>query len=100
MTLAGFQKRHLRGLAHHLKPVAHVGQGGITPSVCEGIGEALDARELIKVKLVQFTERRKTFAAELAEAVEADLVGLIGNVAILYREHPDPARREVEVPQR
>lgn len=100
MTLAGFQKRHLRGLAHHLKPVAHVGQGGITPAVQDGIGQALDARELIKVKLVQFTEQRKTFATELADAVEAELVGLVGNVAILYREHPDPARRDIEVPQR
>ena len=100
MTLEGFQRRHLRGLAHHLTPVAQVGQGGITPAVCNGISDALLARELVKVRLVQFTSQRKVFAAELAEAVNAELVGLIGHVAILYRAHPEPERRGIDLPVR
>ena len=62
--------------------------------------EALAAHELIKVRFVDDKERRRELAAELAEAVEAGLAGVVGHVAILYRPHPDAKKRRIELPQR
>ena len=45
------QRRHLKAEAHHLKPVLHVGKGGVTPAVAAELDEVLDSLELVKVKL-------------------------------------------------
>ena len=47
--LSGAQRKHLRGLAHHVKPVVHVGKNGVTDPVLQEVEEALDSHELIKV---------------------------------------------------
>ena len=98
--LAGFQRRALRAQAHALRPVVQIGQAGITPGVLQSLQEALDAQELLKVRLVAFQDRRKEIAAELAQAAECELVGLIGSIAILFRAHADPAKRRVQLPTR
>ena len=100
MELAGYQRRALRAAAHGLQPVAHVGKEGLADSVLKSVGEALDAHELIKVRFIDQKERRREVAAELAEALGAALAGVVGHVAILYRPHPDEARRKVRVPDR
>ena len=51
MKLSNKQIRHLRGLAHDLKPVVMVGDKGLTDNVIEELNIALDAHELIKVKI-------------------------------------------------
>jgi len=56
--LKSFQAKHLRALAHSLKPVVLVGQKGISPSLLGSIHEALNAHELIKIKFVDFKDRR------------------------------------------
>jgi RNA-binding protein len=96
--LTGTQRKYLRGLAHHLKPVIHVGRNGVTDPVLREIAEALDSHELIKVKLVDPQGHKKELAAEIAERSGGAAVGLVGNVVTLYREHPDPEQRKVEVP--
>ena len=87
-TLKGFQRRYLRGLAHKLHPVVQVGHSGITDAVIAAVGAALLVHELIKVKMEQ-PEDKKAMAAELAEQAGAELCGLVGHVAILYRRHPE-----------
>ena len=57
MTMPGFQKKYLKGLAHGLKPTVFIGQKGVTPAVIQSVDEALDAHELIKVKFVDFKEK-------------------------------------------
>jgi RNA-binding protein len=100
MELAGYQRRALRAAAHGLQPVAHVGKEGLGENVLKSVGEALDAHELIKVRFIDQKERRRELAAELAEALGAALAGVVGHVAILYRPHPDVAKRKVRVPDR
>ena len=100
MELAGYQRRALRAAAHALTPIAQVGKDGLTDNVLEGIGEALDAHELIKVRFVDQKERRRELAGELANALDAALAGVVGHVAILYRPHPDADRRRVHLPVR
>jgi RNA-binding protein len=91
------QVKHLRGLAHGLKPVVFIGQKGITPAVLDSMNEALDAHELIKVKFLDFKDRRlkASCAAEIEHASSSRLVGMIGHVALYYRPHHDPGRRKI-----
>jgi len=95
--LSGAQRKHLRGLAHHVKPVVHVGKNGVTDPVLQEVEEALDSHELIKVKLVDPQGRKKELADELASRSGGTRVGLVGNIVTPYRQHPDPEKRKVEV---
>jgi RNA-binding protein len=83
--LTSSQRKHLRGLAHHLEPVVRVGQKGVTESVVGETGRALEAHELIKVRLDAEGKEKKELAEALAEAAGAELAGVVGKIAILYR---------------
>jgi RNA-binding protein len=96
--LTGAQKKHLRGLAHHLKPVVQIGRNGLTDPVVQSIDEALEVHELIKVRLADPQGEKRELAGEIAERTGSVWVGLVGNVVTLYRQHPDPEERKVELP--
>jgi len=95
--LAGFQRRHLRGLATPIKPLVHVGESGVSEAVIKALDAALEDHELVKVKLHQ-PEDKKACAAALAERTSAHLCGLVGHTVILYRRHPEKPR--IELPER
>ncbi len=87
--LTGKQLRHLRALAHALKPVVQVGKQGFTDAVREQIDGALTSHELIKVKLSSEAPMKVKELGNLAsEAVSAHLAQTIGLTALLYRAHP------------
>ncbi|MBU6335367.1 MAG: YhbY family RNA-binding protein [Chloroflexi bacterium] len=88
------QRARLRSLAHALRPALMIGQHGLTEAVIRA-GDAALAAELIKVRFLDHREERAALAARLATALGAELVGLIGHVAIVYRRHHDPARRVI-----
>lgn len=102
------QRKALRAEAHHLNPVASIGQNGLTPAVLKEIDGALKAHELIKVKL-QGIERdvRPAMFAEICTALECAQVQHIGNILILWREKPEaekpvaakPANRRAAKPK-
>ncbi len=96
--LTGARKKHLRGLAHHLKPVVQLGKNGLTEPVLASIDLALDDHELIKVRLADPQGRKRELAAEIAERSGSVQVGLVGNVVTLYRRQPDPEKRRIELP--
>ena len=84
------QTRYLRSLAHALKPVVRVGQRGITTGVTEELEQALQAHELVKIKIeVGDRASRKACIAQLCELSGAHLVQSIGNVAVLYRHNEE-----------
>jgi len=93
-ALTSRQRKHLRGLAHALKPVVHVGQGGVSPAVLAELDRALAEHELVKVRLHE-PEDKKGLAAALAEGAGATLCGLVGHTAILYRRDPEDPRIDV-----
>lgn len=95
--LAGFQRKHLRKLAHDLKPVVSVGDAGVSDAVAKALDEALEHHELVKVKLHQPPDK-KAAAAELARSGRAELCGLVGHTVILYRRNTESPR--VEIPDR
>jgi RNA-binding protein len=99
-SLKGFQRTYLRGLAHSLRPVIQVGKSGITPELLKAVDEALDAHELIKVKFMDFKEDRKALSKVIGEKTSSEVVGLIGNIAIFYREQPDKDKRKIVLPSK
>jgi RNA-binding protein len=90
------RRKHLRGLAHHLKPVVQIGQNGVTDAVVGQVASALMDHELIKVRLREPADK-KTMASEVAARTGAELCGLIGHTVILYKRHPEEPR--IELPE-
>jgi len=85
--LTGKQKRFLRAEAHHLTPIFQVGKGGVNDEMTKQIREALEVRELIKVRILDNCEEDKHEVAEaLAKNAHAELVQLIGLTVVLYKE--------------
>jgi len=92
-VLSDAQRRHLRGLAHPLKPVVRVGQAGLTAAVASETERALHDHELIKVRGPGGDRAaRDALFAELARSTGSTLVHRIGHVAVLYRPRPGLAR--------
>jgi len=88
VSISEKQKRYLRGLAHAIKPVVMVGQSGLSEAVLAELGQALDAHELVKVKVrVGEREARAELIGSLASATGADLIQTIGQMAVLFRRN-------------
>jgi RNA-binding protein len=88
MPLKATQKRHLRGLAHHLRPLVTVADKGLSESVVAEIERALYDHELVKIKLRADRETRKQWEQQIAVTCQAELVQSIGQVACFYKKHP------------
>ena len=99
--LTGLQAKYLRSLAHALKPVVFVGQKGITDAFIASTEQAFDRHELIKVKFIDFKEKKQK--KEISEIIKIKtgclMAGLIGHVAIFYKQHDDPEKRRVVLPE-
>jgi RNA-binding protein len=96
--LSGTQRKYLRGLSHGLAPIVQVGKGGVSEALAARVDAALEEHELIKVRFLEFKKDRKPLSAELARRTRSHLAGVIGNVAVLYREAREPERRRVTLP--
>ncbi len=96
-TLKGSQRKYLRAQAHHLSPVVLIGAKGVTDTLIGSVKAALADHELIKIKFGEFKEAKKEISQEIAEATKSELVGLIGNIAIFYRQNPDPEKRKIKI---
>ena len=81
------QRAYLRGLSTNYDTIFQVGKGGITDNMTEQIGNALEARELIKLRVLDNSEYGPREAAEIiAERLGADVVSVVGTRFVLYRE--------------
>jgi len=98
MDLTSSQRRHLRGLAHALSPVVIVGSAGLSEGVVREVHGALDAHELIKVKLDADRDERGALAVELSKACRAAVAQQIGHVVVLYRPNKDAKKRKIVFP--
>ncbi len=78
--------KYLRGLAHPRKPVVMLGTGGFSDAVMAELEAALDAHELVKVKVrVGDRDARDAVVAEIVAATGAVQVQRVGHVLTLYR---------------
>lgn len=91
MALSATEKKHFRGIGHHLKPVVLIGSQGLSEAVLAEIDRALEEHELIKVKVHgENREARHAVLDALPEATGCQLVTTIGGVALIYR----PAKKQ------
>lgn len=89
--MTGKERAAFRAQANSLEPLFHIGKSGMNEGVIRQTDDALRARELIKVKVLlessPITPRQA--ADELAAAVGAEVIQVIGGVIVLYRESPE-----------
>lgn len=95
--LSGKQRRHLRGLAHALRPVVQIGKGGIDDGLVAAVDRALGDHELVKVKVGEAAAvDRHAAADELAGKTGSEVAQVLGNMLVLYR--PDPEKPAIKLP--
>ena len=81
------QRAQLRGMANGYETIFQVGKGGIGDQLIKQVDEALEARELIKMRVLETCPDTSRVAADtIAQRVGADVVQVIGYRFILYRE--------------
>jgi len=87
MSISEFQRRHLKKLAHHLKPVVIVGNAGLSENVIHEIDEALEHHELIKVRINAGDKKeREALIEDISNKTGSTPVVRIGHVAGFYRQ--------------
>lgn len=93
------QRAFLRSLASTADTVYQVGKGGIGEELCCGLSDALEARELIKIRVLENSGyTAKKAAAQIAEALGADVVTTVGSKVVLYRRSSRELKRRIELP--
>lgn len=96
--MKGKQKRYLRSLAVNIDAIFQVGKGGLNDALIEQLKDALKARELIKIKVLNNCENTaKELAEEIAAATDSELVQVIGSNVVLYRHNPE--KSQIELPE-
>ena len=91
MALSSEQKKAFKRIGHHLKPVVMVSENGITEGVLAELNRALDDHELIKIRVsAGDRETKQELITEICAASKAELVQVIGKMAILLRRNKTP----------
>lgn len=99
MTFTGKDRAALRGEAHHLDVLVHVGHQGITPTVVQALDDALRTKELVKVAMTKGADvKPKEIAHDLAAQVGAEVIQVIGRTLTLFRENPELPRKKGDLP--
>ena len=87
------QRAALRAMANTMQPILHIGKEGIGPNLCKQAWDALEARELIKVTVLETAPMNAREACqELCEHVHCEPVQVIGNRFVIYREAREDSR--------
>ncbi len=94
--LTGNQRSYLKSLANGLEPILQIGKNGITENFVKQVDEALEAREIIKIKVLNnsFLEPKKV-ANELCKLTGAEFVQSIGSKIVIYRESKENKKIEI-----
>uniref|UniRef100_UPI000CDA1A54 ribosome assembly RNA-binding protein YhbY n=1 Tax=Lactonifactor longoviformis TaxID=341220 RepID=UPI000CDA1A54 len=81
------QRAYLKGLAMNVDPILQIGKSSLTPENTKSVAEALNARELIKISVLQnCMDDPKAMAQILAERTGSQVVQVIGKKIVLYKE--------------
>lgn len=92
------QRAYLKGLAMTLEPIYQIGKSSLTPEITEGVSEALEARELIKINVLKnCMDDPKELARVLSERTHSEVVQVIGKKIVLYRESKD--KKKIILPE-
>lgn len=93
------QRAYLKSLAMTMDPIFQIGKASVTPELCTAISEALAARELIKISVLQnCADDPGVIAQMLSERTHSQVVQVIGKKIVLYKEGKDDKKR-IELPR-
>ena len=91
------QRAFLRSLSTDLDTIFQIGKGGITEEICLQISNALEARELIKARVLDNSGySAKEAASEIAENIDCEVVSCVGSKFVLYKE--SQKKKRIELP--
>jgi len=93
----GKMRKQLTRLGHDLNPVVYIGKNGLTDEVLVAVEKALEDHELIKIRFVEWKKSKSDISAKIAAHTGANLVRVLGNIALLYRQNPDPDKRRIDI---
>ena len=94
------QRAYLRGLANSLNVIITIGKAGVTPELITMVAEALAARELIKIGMLDNTEIPVAEAAQMvSERSRSQIVQVIGRKIVLYKEPKNGIKPKIELPR-
>ena len=97
--LSSKQRAYLRSLSQSLDTIFQIGKGGINEELCLQISNALEARELIKARVLDNSGYTAREAAEIiADRTESDVVMTVGSKFVLYRESKKENKRKIVLP--
>ena len=92
------QRAYLRAMSQHLETIFQVGKGRISDEMCIQIANALEARELIKARVLENSGyTAKEAANEIAEKIDCDVVSCVGSRFVLYKE--SEKKKRIELPK-
>ena len=95
--LTSKQRAYLRSMANGLETIFHIGKSGVTPELTDAVDNALEARELVKINILDNCLMGTREAAQIiAERTHADVVQVIGNKFVLYRQ---AKKTSIELPK-
>ncbi|MBQ1956156.1 MAG: ribosome assembly RNA-binding protein YhbY [Clostridia bacterium] len=90
------QRAYLRSLSTSIPTIMQIGKGGISENLIKTVSDALEARELIKMSVLENADMTVKMAAEsLAEETNAEVVCVIGRKMVLYRESENHKKIEL-----
>ncbi|MCR5295462.1 MAG: ribosome assembly RNA-binding protein YhbY [Lachnospiraceae bacterium] len=93
------QRAYLKGLAMVMDPVVYIGKSSLTPENTKNVEEALAARELVKIGVLNnCLDEPRAIAGTLAEHTRSEVVQVIGKKIVLYRPGKDK-NRKIELPK-
>ena len=94
------QRAYLKSLAMKEDALVQIGKGGLTPDVTAAVAQALEARELVKVGVLQnCMEETDELARTLAERTRSILVQVIGKKIVLYKQAKKEENRKIVLPK-
>jgi RNA-binding protein len=99
MVITNAQRSVLRKRANALKPYVMIGKNGLTSTLIQAIDKTLEIHELVKIRFQDFQEDKESITEEICSQTAAMQVDIIGNVVLLYRQNPDPAKRSIVLPE-
>lgn len=98
--LTSGQRAYLRSLAADMSPIMQIGKGGLTENLMVTVSDALEARELIKLSVLETADVTPREAADaFAEVINAAVVAVIGRKIILFRRPLNKKHRRIELPR-
>ena len=98
MELTSKQRAQLRGIANGIDTIVVIGKDGITENLVKQANDALDAREIIKCRVLENSMLTAREACdELSRLTRSEQVQVIGTKFVIYRQHYDKSKRKIEL---